>query len=142
MNYKNSLPSPYDYEKLGAYLHALVDAGAAHNITEARKLARRLVPSEAKIQKEILAYLHKEVGGFWWKDAAGPYQQKGIPDIVGCHEGHFFSFEVKRPLVGELSAIQRNTLAAINAAGGTAYVVTSVDDVRRVFTLPQNEKEW
>ena len=142
MNYKNPLPSPYNSEKLGAYLHALVDAGAARNVTEARKLARRLVPSEAKIQKEILAYLHKEVGGFWWKDAAGPYQQKGIPDIVGCHEGHFFSFEVKRPLVGELSAIQRHTLAAINAAGGTAYVVTSVDDVRRVFDPQQNEKEW
>ena len=39
MNYKNPLPSPYDYEKLGAYLHALIDAGAAHNVTEARKLA-------------------------------------------------------------------------------------------------------
>lgn len=142
MNYKNPLPSPYNYEKLGAYLHALVDAGAARNITEARKLARRLVPSEAKIQKESLAYLRKEVGGFWWKDAAGPYQQKGIPDIVGCHEGRFFGFEVKRPLVGELSAIQRHTLAAINAAGGTAYVVTSVDDVRRVFDPQQNEKEW
>ena len=132
MNYKKPLPSPYDYEKLGAYLHALVDAGAAHNITEARKLARRLVPSEAKIQKEILAYLRKEVGGFWWKDAAGPYQQKG----------RFFGFEVKRPLVGELSAIQRHTLAAINTAGGTAYVVTSVEDVRRVLTPPQGEKEW
>lgn len=142
MNYKNPLPSPYDYEKLGTYLHALVDAGAARNVTEARKLARRLVPSEAKIQKEILAYLRKEVGGFWWKDAAGPYQQKGIPDIVGCHEGQFFGFEVKRPLVGELSAIQRHTLAAINAAGGTAYVVTSVEDVRRVFTPPQSEREW
>lgn len=133
MNYKNPLPSPYNYEKLGAYLHVLIDAGAARNVTEARKLARRLVPSEAKIQKEILAYLRKEVGGFWWKDAAGPYQQKGIPDIVGCHEGRFFGFEVKRPLVGELSAIQRHTLAAINAAGGTAYVVTSVEDVRQVF---------
>lgn len=82
------------------------------------------------------------MGGFWWKDAAGPYQQKGIPDIVGCHEGRFFGFEVKRPLVGELSAIQRHTLAAINAAGGTAYVVTSVEDVRRVLTPPQGEKEW
>ena len=142
MNYKTPLPSPYSYEKLGEYLHALVDAGAARNVTEARKLARRLVPSEAKIQKEILAYLHKEVGGFWWKDAAGPYQQRGIPDIVGCHKGIFFSFEVKRPLVGELSAIQRNTLAAINNAGGAAYVVTSVEDVRRVLTPPQSEKEW
>ena len=44
--------------------------------------------------------------------------------------------------MGELSAIQRNTLAAINAAGGTAYVVTSVEDVRRAFTPPQGEKEW
>lgn len=133
MNYKNPLPSPYDYEKLGAYLHALIDAGAAHNVTEARKLARRLTPSEAKIQKDILAHLNKQVGGFWWKDAAGPYQRQGIPDIVGCHDGHFYAFEVKRPLVGELSAIQRHTLTAINAAGGSAYVVTSVEDVRQVF---------
>ena len=73
------------------------------------------------------------MGGFWWKDAAGPYQRQGIPDIVGCHDGHFYAFEVKRPLVGELSAIQRHTLTAINAAGGSAYVVTSVEDVRQVF---------
>ena len=51
MNYKNPLPSPYDYEKLGAYLHALIDAGAAHNVTEARKLARRLIPAASFHQK-------------------------------------------------------------------------------------------
>lgn len=135
MTHKNEPPSPYNYEKLGAYIHALVEAGMAYNVTEARKLARRLIPSEAKIQKEILAYLKKEVDGFWWKDAAGPYQQKGIPDIVGCRNGHFYAFEVKRPLLGELTAIQRHTLEAINAAGGTAYVVTSVEDVRRAFRL-------
>ena len=103
------------------------------NRSGASPLARRLIPSEAKIQKDILAHLNKQVGGFWWKDAAGPYQRQGIPDIVGCHDGHFYAFEVKRPLVGELSAIQRHTLTAINAAGGSAYVVTSVEDVRQVF---------
>ena len=61
---------------------------------------------------------------FVWKAAAGPYCRQGIPDICAIVDGHFFGFEVKRPEVGRLSKIQEQTIKEINAAGGTAAVVS------------------
>lgn len=142
---KKDLPSPYDFEKFGAYAHALLDAGAAANIKDAQALARKLIPSEKKIQGDILKHLKTSTAGFWWKDAAGPYQQQGIPDIIGCLDGHFFAFEVKRPLLGELSPMQAGALAKINEAHGSAYVVTGIADVeealQRSRALYQREED-
>ena len=61
---------------------------------------------------------------FVWKAAAGPYSRGGIPDVCAIIAGHFFGFEVKRPEGGRLSKIQEQTIKEINAAGGTAAVVS------------------
>lgn len=39
-------------------------------------------------------------------------------------DGHYFGFEVKRPIVGSLSAIQGRTRDDIRKAGGTAEVIS------------------
>lgn len=78
---KITLPDPYAHKTLRSYCTALVRCGAAESLTDARKKARTTIPSEKSIQAEILRYLNE--AGFFWKDAAGPYQQRGIPDIVG-----------------------------------------------------------
>lgn len=74
---------------------------------------------------------------FVWKAAAGPYSRSGIPDICLIVRGHFFGLEVKRP-GGKATALQEQTIMAINAAGGTAAVVTgpemALDTVRSFFT--------
>jgi hypothetical protein len=133
---KPKLPSPYEYKTLGQYCTALRDAGAATTQEEATKLAYKLIPKEAKIQSAIMAFLRsKEITdhGFFWKDAAGPYQQQGIPDIIGVYRGHFVAFEVKRPLLGKAMPMQEAARAKINAAGGQAYIVTSSAEVRAIL---------
>lgn len=95
---KITLPDPYAHKTLRSYCTALVRCGAAETLTDARKKARTTIPSEKSIQAEILHYLNE--AGFFWKDAAGPYQQRGIPDIVGVLHGRFCAFEVKRPAAG------------------------------------------
>lgn len=120
---------------------ALVRCGAAESLTDARKKARTTIPSEKSIQAEILRYLNE--AGFFWKDAAGPYQQRGIPDIVGVLHGRFCAFEVKRPLLGEATPLQERTIQRIQDKGGVAEVVTSVADVRAALEeahlIPQKE---
>lgn len=115
--------------------------GAAESLTDARKKARTTIPSEKSIQAEILCYLNEI--GFFWKDAAGPYQQRGIPDIVGVLHGRFCAFEVKRPLLGEATPLQERTIQRIQDKGGVAEVVTSVADVRAALEeahlVPQKE---
>ena len=66
----------------------------------------------------------------WLKD---PYSQGGIPDICAIINGHFFGFEVKRPELGRLSKIQEQAIKKINAAGGTAAVVSYPADCQRII---------
>lgn len=131
-------PSPYDYKTITAYCTALCAAGLAKTRDEAQELARQIIPKESRIQSNIMAFLRsKDVTdhGFFWKAAAGPYMRGGIPDIIGVYRGRFMAFEVKRPLLGKPTSLQTAACEKINAAGGQAHVVTSVDAVRAILGL-------
>ncbi len=51
----------------------------------------------------------------------------GCPDLLVCYEGRFFALEVKQPR-RYATRIQLKVLLDIDAAGGVAVVVRSVDD--------------
>ena len=61
------------------------------------------------------------------------YGTAGIPDIIACIDGHFYSFEVKTEN-GRPTKLQEATIRKILAAGGTALVVRSVDEVRTAIS--------
>ena len=90
-------------------------------------MASTALHKESWYQAKILRWLKE-------KAAAGPYTQGGIPDICAVIDGHFFGFEVKRPRVGRLSPLQAQAIRAINAAGGTAAVVSTPEDVQQVIS--------
>lgn len=48
---------------------------------------------------------------------------KGIPDIIGVINGHFFAWELKREKIGKATRLQRLTLALIARAGGHVRIV-------------------
>lgn len=99
-------------------------------------MASTALHKESWYQAKILRWLkEKYPSAFVWKAAAGPYTQGGIPDICAVIDGHFFGFEVKRPRVGRLSPLQAQAIRAINAAGGTAAVVHTPEDVQRVISI-------
>ena len=77
---------------------------------------------ESRLQARIQRALNKEVGGFWFKIWAGPFQRAGLPDIIGCTEGCFFGFEVKTQ-TGKPTKLQLHTLQLIRDAGGCAEIV-------------------
>lgn len=86
---------------------------------------------ERDIQKEILNAL-RERGGWWLNFHGGdPYMPRGIPDIIGCFEGRFYAFEVKRE-GEEPSPLQEHMLKLIRKAGGTAEVIYSADEALRL----------
>jgi penicillin-binding protein-related factor A (putative recombinase) len=74
--------------------------------------------------KSLSAY-----GGLWYVTHADGYTEVGIPDIVGCYHGKFVAFEVKLPgKQHTLKPWQARMLEKINANGGKAMMVTSVDE--------------
>lgn len=87
---------------------------------------------EEVIVKNILKYLNSLPQCWCFKVHGGPYQRKGIPDILGVFKGQLFALEVKRP--GEKATdLQKWCIVQIRNAGGLAEVVTSVEQVQELL---------
>jgi len=96
---------------------------------------------ESYYQSRILRWLKSTYPtAFVWKAAAGPYSRGGIPDICAIIDGHFYGFEIKRPEGGRPSKLQELTIKKINAAGGTAAVVSLPADVEHIITTWEQRK--
>lgn len=83
-------------------------------------------PLERIVVKKILETLRKR-GGFWIKLHGSIFMISGLPDIIGCENGRFYAFEVKREAGIPAKPIQEFYMKKIRAAGGTAELVYSVD---------------
>ena len=84
--------------------------------------------TETRIVKKALKLLRKE-GGFWIKLHGGPYQQDGLPDIIGCWKGWWISFEVKRPSRKlKATKLQKHILKEISKARGISAIISSAEE--------------
>ena len=94
---------------------------------------------EADLITAIKKYLATVPETLCWKEHGGQYGTAGIPDIIVCHRGHFIALEAK---VGknQPTKLQAVTIEQIRKAGGTAAVVRSVDDVRKIITEMEETK--
>jgi len=86
---------------------------------------------ESRRQKKIRQLLQREVGGYWRKIWGGPYQRRGLPDIIGCCEGLFFGFEVKEPN-GMPSELQKIEVNEIYEAGGCSAIIIEPEEAVRL----------
>lgn len=88
---------------------------------------------ESDLVKAIGVYLKTVPCLFFWKEHGGMYGTAGIPDLIVCYKGRFFAFECK---VGRNmpTALQRQTIKAIEKAGGKAAVVRTVDEVKQIIS--------
>ena len=96
------------------------------------------------LERDVVAAIKKyliSLGGdiFFWKEHGGPYGTSGIPDIICCYKGRFLGLESKLP-GGKLTELQKRTLDKINAAGGIARRVQSVDDVKVIIAQADRER--
>lgn len=97
------------------------------------KQARENIPLESAITAQIQRWLKSQACWWGFKVLGGAQQKRGVPDIVGTWNGSFIAFEVKRPVVGRVSPLQEHVIEEIQKAGGHAFVVRSVEDVKRAI---------
>lgn len=95
-------------------------------------LSSMIYMAEKDIVTAILRYLKSVPDCFAWKEHGGMYGTAGIPDIIACIGGRFFAFEVKMPS-GKLTRLQQVTIEKICSAGGLAYKVTSLIEVKNIL---------
>ena len=95
---------------------------------------------ERAITDEIMAWLKKD--GYWAVKIHGAaYQTAGLPDIVAIdRKGRFVGLEVKRPIIGKVTALQERTLQNINLGGGYAVVVRALEDAQRAMAASEEKK--
>lgn len=86
--------------------------------------------SEANLVRKIIKALkEKYPEDFWLKIHGGPFQERGIPDIIGCHHGKFIGMEVKLPTSKKgTTKYQELQIHRIMIAGGYATTVTSAKE--------------
>jgi len=81
---------------------------------------------ESDLQKKIVGAL-RSYSGWWYVTHGGPFQEGGLPDIIGCYAGYFYGLEVKLPgKEHTLTPRQSHILNEIRKAGGKSAMVTSV----------------
>jgi hypothetical protein len=84
---------------------------------------------EGRLQKKMKEELQKAFpSSFWYKTHGSQFQQKGIPDLVGCVNGRFIGIEVKIPGKEKtLTKIQEHTIKLICDASGLSFMSTDID---------------
>lgn len=103
---------------------------------------RKLIKNEGYYQSKIKEGLKKKYpDAFVVKISQGAYSEAGIPDILMIKDGHYFGFEVKRPVVGIRSKLQEETVRRIHAAGGTvAFVRWPEEAIREVEEYEKSQR--
>ena len=103
---------------------------------------RKLIKKEGYYQTKIKEALKKRYpDAFVAKISQGAYSQAGIPDVMFIKDGHYFGFEVKRPVVGIRSKLQEQTARMIQAAGGTAaFVCWPEEAIREVEEYEKSQR--
>ena len=98
------------------------------------------IPLERTITDGIMLWLRKN--GYWAVKIHGAaYQTAGLPDIVAIdRKGRFVGLEVKRPVIGKVTELQKRTLENINMGGGYAVVVRSVADAQQAMAASEDGK--
>jgi hypothetical protein len=104
------------------------------NRTQALQICKKEIPHESYFQDKIKKALKKRYrGAFIRKITQGRYSEGGTPDLMCIINGHYFGFEIKRPILGEPSRLQEVAIREIQAAGGTAAYVTWPEECYKII---------
>lgn len=73
----------------------------------------------------------KSKGAYVIKIHVSSYQLEGEPDIICCHKGKFYAFELKQG--SNVSDLQDIKMELIRESGGVAMEVRSLDQLKEIF---------
>ena len=97
------------------------------------------ITPEAKVKTAVRKLLDS-LDIYHFMPPANGFGRAGIPDIVGCMDGHFIAIECKAGK-GTTTALQDRELNAILNHGGTVFVARehNLEDLKLLLMEHQNE---
>jgi len=95
---------------------------------------------EAKVKKRVKEELDK-MNVYHFSPMQNGMGRAGIPDIIGCFDGHFIAIECKAGK-GTTTALQERELTRIQNAGGYALVVneTNINQLQEITEWIRNKQ--
>jgi hypothetical protein len=119
--------------------NAEVDEVEEYEYAEQIRRNMMAMTPEKKVKERVAKQLRK-IDAYFFYPATGGYGRSGVPDIVGCYKGMFFSIECKAGK-NTPTPLQRHELHRIRLAEGLALVVNeeNMDSVADVLELPWKE---
>ena len=97
------------------------------------------ITPEAKVKTAVKKLLDS-LNIYHFMPPANGFGRAGIPDIVGCMDGHFIAIECKAGK-GQTTALQDRELNNILNAGGTVFIARehNLDDLKLLLEAKQDE---
>lgn len=90
---------------------------------------------EGRVKDACKAFF-KEIGAYFYMPVSNGMGRVGAPDFMVCWRGKFFGIETKAPgKAGNTTPNQDRELREIRDAGGEAYVVDDVAQLRHIFKV-------
>ena len=88
---------------------------------------------EWKVKKAVRILLDT-MGIYHFMPPANGFGRAGIPDIIGCMDGHFIAIECKAGK-GKTTALQDRELNAITNHGGTVFIARedNLEDLQQLL---------
>ena len=80
---------------------------------------------EGKVKKRVKEILDA-MDAYYFMPATAGYGRSGVPDIVGCYNGEFFSIECKAG-TNTPTALQEREMRRITEAGGLALTINELN---------------
>ncbi len=93
---------------------------------------------EGKVKKAIKDWLHIQKGAYVFMPVQTGYGATTV-DFLACVNGRFVGIETKRDGIKQPSPRQRIVMEAIEAAGGWAFCVDSLDSFLAQYLERRNE---
>jgi Holliday junction resolvase len=97
------------------------------------------ITPESKVKTGVRKLLDT-LGIYHFMPPANGFGRAGIPDIIGCMDGHFIAIECKAGK-GKTTALQDRELNAILNHGGTVFIAREHNllDLKLLLVEKQNE---
>lgn len=93
-------------------------------------MVKKKLTLESAFQTKVINYL-KSKGAYVIKIHVSSYQLEGEPDIICCHKGRFYAFELKQG--SKLSELQKIKLELIRESGGVAMEIRDIEQLKEIF---------
>lgn len=87
--------------------------------------------TERALQNKVLRFLESLENCYVFKVVQA--NRAGVPDVIACLNGKFFAFELKRDCKEKTTKIQNFHLSKIKKAGGKAFVIRDLDELKNIL---------